>query len=184
MADRKNEILSVARQLIREYGYDGFSYKDLSDIIGITKASIHYHFPSKEALGIAVLDSIYKELDYAREMIEEIDSAQLQLETFIKAYFELLDKDLICPISSMHISWNRIPDELKTRLQQVTAYEIERLQAIIELGQSQGEFNKKVSSNLQALTIMSALKGSIQYSRVLGKGYEKDIMNHILDQLS
>ncbi|HIE19064.1 TPA: TetR/AcrR family transcriptional regulator, partial [Candidatus Bathyarchaeota archaeon] len=35
-------------------GYGGFSYSDLSKALGITKASIHHHFPSKEELGLAV----------------------------------------------------------------------------------------------------------------------------------
>ena len=42
-----DEILASARNLIMSGGYNGFSYADISEIVGIRKASIHHHFPSK-----------------------------------------------------------------------------------------------------------------------------------------
>lgn len=183
VADRKSEILDGARKLIREYGYDGFSYQDLSAMIGITKASIHYHFPSKEVLGIAVLDSIYEELNYTRQVLKSIDSAELKLQTFINAYLGIVDIKLICPISSMHVSWNRVPVKLKTRLKEVTAFEIEKLKEVIEFGQKQGVFKQDSSAEIQAITILATLKGAIQYSRALEKGYEEKIVKNLINQL-
>lgn len=48
MENRKSQIIQVAISLIKEYGYDSFSYKDLSETVGITKATLHHHFPKKE----------------------------------------------------------------------------------------------------------------------------------------
>ena len=48
--DRKEQILEVATELVQTRGYSAFSYQDLSDRLGITKASIHHHFPSKEEI--------------------------------------------------------------------------------------------------------------------------------------
>ena len=53
-------LLDLAETLIRKRGYDGFSYADIASDAGIRKASIHYHFPTKPDLGLAVLDR-YKE---------------------------------------------------------------------------------------------------------------------------
>lgn len=41
------EILNCARSLIVAGGYSGFSYADISEFVGIRKASIHHHFPTK-----------------------------------------------------------------------------------------------------------------------------------------
>ena len=49
--DRKEQILSVAAELLQTRSFSAFSYQDLSDRLGITKAAIHHHFPSKEGLG-------------------------------------------------------------------------------------------------------------------------------------
>src|SRR5580698_10432746 len=55
-SDTREEILDRAEALIQTRGYSAFSYQDISDSLGIRKASIHYHFPSKTDLGIAVVD--------------------------------------------------------------------------------------------------------------------------------
>ena len=48
-----NQILELANKYIQKVGFNAFSYSDLANEIGIKKASIHYHFPSKTDLGIA-----------------------------------------------------------------------------------------------------------------------------------
>ncbi|RWC29721.1 TetR/AcrR family transcriptional regulator [Mesorhizobium sp.] len=45
-----DEILASARTLIMSGGYNGFSYADIAEVVGIRKASIHHHFPSKAEL--------------------------------------------------------------------------------------------------------------------------------------
>jgi len=45
-----DDILSCARSLIIAGGYNGFSYADISESVGIRKASIHHHFPAKADL--------------------------------------------------------------------------------------------------------------------------------------
>lgn len=49
------KILRTTDSLMMQRGYSAFSYADISEAVGIRKASIHYHFPSKAALVIAVL---------------------------------------------------------------------------------------------------------------------------------
>jgi TetR/AcrR family transcriptional repressor of nem operon len=47
----KTTLLDVAEELLLTRGYNGFSYNDIAEKVGIRKASIHYHFPSKSGLG-------------------------------------------------------------------------------------------------------------------------------------
>ena len=47
LPNTSDEILASARNLIMSGGYNGFSYADISEVVGIRKASIHHHFPSK-----------------------------------------------------------------------------------------------------------------------------------------
>ena len=69
---RKDQILEVATELVQTRGYNAFSYQDLSDRLGITKASIHHHFPSKEDLGIAVAEKYRAEVEGARRREAQI----------------------------------------------------------------------------------------------------------------
>lgn len=52
----KQQIIEVATDLAQKYGLNAFSYHDISKIVGITKASIHHHFPAKADLSYAILE--------------------------------------------------------------------------------------------------------------------------------
>src|SRR6476469_3227193 len=56
MDDTRAQLLSEAESLIRTRGYAAFSYADLAEKVGIRKASIHHHFPTKEILGATLID--------------------------------------------------------------------------------------------------------------------------------
>ena len=47
-------IVDVAEALIRERGFNGFSYEDIAREVGIRKPSIHHHFAAKADLGAVV----------------------------------------------------------------------------------------------------------------------------------
>lgn len=49
-------IAEVAEDLIQKHGFHGFGFQELADRIGIRKASIYHHFPTKTELGRAVID--------------------------------------------------------------------------------------------------------------------------------
>lgn len=55
MGDTKSKLLDAAGLLVQTRGYNGFSFHDLADQVGIRTASIHYHFPTKADLGQALV---------------------------------------------------------------------------------------------------------------------------------
>ena len=61
-ATREN-VLSHAAALIRERGFRSTSIGDLLERADVQKGSFYYYFPSKEALGHAVLDRWIEELN-------------------------------------------------------------------------------------------------------------------------
>ena len=52
----KRRILDLAENLLQRLGYNGFSYQHLSKELGIKNAAIHYHFPTKEELGVEIIE--------------------------------------------------------------------------------------------------------------------------------
>ncbi|MFA6303521.1 MAG: TetR/AcrR family transcriptional regulator [Legionella sp.] len=52
----QERILSAAESLIQKRGYNAFSYKDIAAEVGIKTSSIHYYYPAKEDLAVAVID--------------------------------------------------------------------------------------------------------------------------------
>ena len=56
MSGKREEILDVSEALIRTSGFNGFSTRDVADAVGIKAASVHYHFPTKADIGVAVTE--------------------------------------------------------------------------------------------------------------------------------
>lgn len=55
--DRKAEIVQAAMEEIAEHGYRGASLAAVADRVGLTQPGLLHHFPSKEALLVAVLEA-------------------------------------------------------------------------------------------------------------------------------
>ena len=90
--DRKTALLDSAEHAARRSGFDGFSYADLAGDVGIRKASIHYHFPSKADLSLALM-ARYQE-DF-RKVCEQVDAQDAtaggRLAALIERYKDALD---------------------------------------------------------------------------------------------
>jgi len=54
LSSKRDEILDVAERMIRTAGFNAFSTRDVAKAVGIKAASVHYHFPTKADLGVAV----------------------------------------------------------------------------------------------------------------------------------
>ena len=61
--ETKTSLLDSAERAVRTYGFDGFSYADLAADVGIRKASIHHHFPTKADLSVALMQRYHLELE-------------------------------------------------------------------------------------------------------------------------
>lgn len=60
--ERVTEILESAERFIRRGGFNAVSYRDVASDIGIKSSSVHYHFPHKPDLGVAVVDHYSEKL--------------------------------------------------------------------------------------------------------------------------
>lgn len=55
-SETASRIMDVAERLARQGGYNAFSFREIANEIGIKSASVHYHFPTKDALGEALAE--------------------------------------------------------------------------------------------------------------------------------
>ncbi|GAB2910560.1 TetR/AcrR family transcriptional regulator [Rheinheimera gaetbuli] len=88
-----DKILDLAELQVRAGGYNSFSFREISKEIGIKSASIHYHFPTKADLGVAVA-ARYTERFVQRlaQVLVEHDNAAARLD----AYIDLFRQSLLC----------------------------------------------------------------------------------------
>lgn len=60
--ETKEKIVTEAITFITTRGTNAFSYKDISKEIGIKTSSIHYYFPTKNDLIVAVLEHVIQQI--------------------------------------------------------------------------------------------------------------------------
>src|SRR5205814_3140299 len=84
-------ILDVAERLVQNRGFNGFSYADVASELGITKASLHYHFAGKAELGQALIERYAGRF---AEALHEIDGrggdARTKLDAYAALYADVL----------------------------------------------------------------------------------------------
>ena len=89
--DTKSKILDVAQDLIQRLGVNAMSYHDISEAVGIRKASIHHHFPSKDDL---LKELLIRYSQQFAEIVDKILKTDLSPNTKIRRYMELFEKTL------------------------------------------------------------------------------------------
>ncbi len=94
----RTTLLDVAERAARSRGFDAFSYADLSEAVGIRKASIHHHFPAKADLALALISRYRENFHATLAHIDGINpSAGERLTAFLRIYRDALsDGQTVC----------------------------------------------------------------------------------------
>jgi AcrR family transcriptional regulator len=101
----RDRILAAAVQLFAEYGYHAATMRDIAQMAGIQAASIYYHYPSKQALLIEIIESHMRQLNANLERIVskphkvqqclyEAISNHILLHTTYKSEFFIIDTEI------------------------------------------------------------------------------------------
>lgn len=176
MSVTRERILELGEELILNKGYNGFSYQDISTVLGIKNAAVHYYFPSKENLGVSILKTNSQRFD---EMVENMQNRDFdewhQLESFMKIYLKSNRENKICLIGSLGTDINTLSDHMKTELHKMVEHITEWLESILEKGREKDLFSFSGSARDQALHILSSLVAGLQLARILDKSDFKNI---------
>jgi TetR/AcrR family transcriptional repressor of nem operon len=181
MENRKKQIVDLAIKLIQKKGYVAFSYDDISKQLGVTKASIHYHFEKKEDLGVAVTERLFMSLQESLMTIKNSSvSAEDKLKQFIKQQAERFECTEICPISSLQTDFESLPNAVQEKIEEVSILELRVMEELVAEAQTEDIINSSEDVHQVAVTILSSVKGALLYRRVLGD----DVLVEVLNQLN
>jgi len=186
MEDRKTQIIKLSVELVKKYGYDSFSYADISRKFGIAKASIHHHFPKKDDLGLEICNYIHENMSKAFDKILSKDtSAKEKIQEYIDLYADMMDNgDNICPIASLQAESNIISEKMKKEVILIDDLENKFIETLLHLGIKSKEFIVTGSIKYEALLISSILKGALMYARIHGKENYKMVSQQLLIRLN
>ncbi|CUH45064.1 TetR/AcrR family transcriptional regulator [Ruegeria atlantica] len=115
LSETASRILDVAERMARQGGYYAFSFRDIASEIGIKSASIHYHFPTKEALGEALVTRYTDRFLGALGRLDEATPLE-SLEQYVAAYRQaLIEQDLMCLCGMFGAEIARLPNPVARR---------------------------------------------------------------------
>lgn len=183
--NRKAEILQLAIQLLQTKGFENFSYQDLAGGLGITKASIHHHFPRKEDLGVALCEWIR---DWHQQLFDQARARHPQPWDRLAAYLEAsLDyargDNCICPLSSLQADITSLPESMCQAIARLDDHEIDYVAELLEQGRATGQMQFAGDARAQALLLVLACKGALQYSRIHGLALFEQVMDQYKNTL-
>jgi AcrR family transcriptional regulator len=101
----RDKVLAAAVQMFAEYGYHAATMRDIARMAGIQAASIYYHYASKQALLVEVMETHMRQLnanleqivskqDTVQQRLYEAISNHIRLHTTYKSEFFIIDTEI------------------------------------------------------------------------------------------
>lgn len=181
MGDTREQIMDRAAHLLMSRGFNGFSYRDISSHLGVKNAAVHYHFPAKADLALALVDEYRAMLRKGTsEFMAYGGPALPQLEGFFA--FTAKQCSLgrcICPFGAFSVDYADLPDSVRKAMADFMAETIGWLVRVLDVGREQGEFSFNGEAKPKALMILSALQGARQMARI----HDMEVLDGVVRQL-
>jgi TetR/AcrR family transcriptional repressor of nem operon len=180
-ADTRTLILDVAQDLIQRLGVNGMSYQDISEVVGIRKASVHTHFPKKEDLLVALLDRYSDRfLRIFDGILASSDSSEVKLRRYCGLFEATLssgNQDKACLCAMLGAELQALNDPSVERVRNFYQANRERLATLLDAGQRDGSFCFPGDVQMMASLIFGLLEGGMLVSRVQGgaEQFHRDI---------
>jgi TetR/AcrR family transcriptional repressor of nem operon len=165
-ADR---ILDVAERLVQVRGFNAFSYADVSEALGIRKASLHHHFATKNELGLALVGRYRRVFLDSLEAIEAgSEGARERLERYIELYRSVLRKRRMCMCGMLAADVATLPAGMRESVAEFFSENEAWLARILTEGKKRGELQFTGNPASMATFIVSSLEGAMLVARGQG----------------
>lgn len=164
-------IVDEGRRLIMTRGYNGFSYADIADAVGIRKASIHHHFPGKNDLATAVVEQSRAVIRAQVARLAEVEPEAVEQLRAYAAYWERCiadDSAPFCVAAILAAELPSLPDDVAGSVKAHFAELSGWLARILAIGVRQGSVSLIRSPEDEADAFMSAIYGAMLSARAFG----------------
>lgn len=164
-----SKILDVAERLVQLRGFNGFSYADVAEELGISKASLHYHFAGKAELGQALIERYAARFTDSLAAIgaEPID-ARAKLEAYAKLYGDVLRRKRMCLCGMLAAEYQTLPKPMRSAVVSFFDDQEAWLARVLEQGREDGSLRFSGPASEAAQMIVGGLEGAMLVTRPYG----------------
>ena len=164
---KREEILDIAEAMIRDAGFNAFSTRDVANAVGIKSASVHYHFPTKADMGVAVTER------YTSRFLQQLgDPGRFEsgvhevVALYVNSFRDTLERDdKLCLCAVLGAEIGGLPLELGSHTRIFFDRNLAWLRKAL-IGSSQ---MSAAEANAFAVHILAALEGGMILSKSLCK---------------
>ncbi|WP_144112800.1 TetR/AcrR family transcriptional regulator [Paraburkholderia sp. BCC1886] len=163
----REQILDHAVTQIMLRGYNGFSYRDLSTLVGVKTSSIHYYFPSKDDLVLEAVNEYSKSVFAAVYAVDETLPADVKLSKYTKLFGKTLgDGNQICLCGMLAADIESLPEEIRLAVKAFFKANEEWLTKVLKQGAQEGTLALNGKPENAARALFAAYQGSVLASRL------------------
>ncbi|KEQ02912.1 TetR/AcrR family transcriptional regulator [Pseudorhizobium pelagicum] len=168
-----DEILACARRLIMNGGYNGFSYADIAEVVGIRKASIHHHFPSKVDLARVLVARYIEDARAGFAALEQKVQDPLALLQAYTSYWAKCIEDAsrpFCVCAMLASELPVLPPEVAAEVREFFRLISKWLTSVMQRGGEEGSIVLFSSPEVEAEAFMASVHGAMLSARAYGDG--------------
>lgn len=181
-ADR---VLDIAEALVQTRGYNAFSYADISRAVGVRKASLHHHYPTKADLGLALVTRYHAAFMGALGDIDaKSEAAPRRLERYTELYGSVLRRGRMCMCGMLAADVATLPKPMRESIAGFFADNEQWLMRVLAEGKKRGEIAFEGTPSSMASFFVSSLEGAMLVAR--GSGNPEpfdDVVRHLLARI-
>jgi AcrR family transcriptional regulator len=179
--DTRTRILDLGEQLLLARGFNAFSYQHIARELDVKPAAIHYHYPSKDDLGAAIIRRQLGRLRKWRALprVTELSPVQ-QLEALIDVYRgRVAERQQVCVFGALAAEFQTLPEAMQQELRTFNAELTEWLAGVLVAGREAGTLHFRGHPASKAAQVLTTLAGALQVARV----HDEQQFNRIVEQL-
>lgn len=169
MSDTRTKILDVADDLVQKVGLNAMSYKDISEAVGIRKASIHHHFPKKENLVDELLERCAIAYgDKYQQIVDGGGQAPEKLRKIAAVFKDGLSNKKLCLVGSISTNSNTLQDSSCDILNSTIENTVSIFAVVFEQGRHEKSLTYTGTADETAFAFLSFLIGAQTVARAYG----------------
>ncbi|MCM3745198.1 TetR/AcrR family transcriptional regulator [Sporosarcina luteola] len=163
---KKQEILSIAREVIYSKGYQATSISDILLAANIGKGQFYHYFSSKYDLGLAVVEDLVQEWDQQliigifQSTIKPVAKLNKMLDRILTFHTEIPNKSG-CPIGNLAIEMSEHDETFRVKIQYIIEQWIGSVEATLDEMVEQGQLDAAIDTKKSAQAMIAMIEGGV-----------------------
>jgi TetR/AcrR family transcriptional regulator, transcriptional repressor for nem operon len=165
-APTSDRILDAAEMLVQTRGFNGISYADIADEVGVTKANLHHHFGSKAQMGEALMQRYDNRFFAALVKIDAGGGTALQrLEAYVELYEGVVRNNRLCLCGVLAAEYDTLSTAMRKSVRSFFDDNETWLERTIKAGRKDGTLAATSHPLEEARVLLAGLEGAMLITR-------------------